>query len=108
MLRMCKELGFKTNPEKTFQPNKNFILLGIELDSIAQESRIDQACQTETLHMFNIWSSHKHYTEQQLQSLVGKLQLISSVCRLGRTFHHTINLLTKATHPSHLPNRCIS
>ena len=101
-------LGFKTNPEKTFQPNKNFILLGIELDSIAQESRIDQACQTETLHMFNIWSSRKHCTKQQLQYLIGKVQFISSVCRLGRTFHHTINLLTKATHPSHLPNRCIS
>lgn len=43
ILKTCDELGFKTNPEKTVQPNTNLILLGIELDSIAQESRIDQA-----------------------------------------------------------------
>ena len=48
MLKMCDEPGFKTNPEKTVQPNMNLILLGIELDSIAQESRIDQARLTET------------------------------------------------------------
>lgn len=35
MLRTCDELGFKTNPEKTVQPNTNLILLGIELDSLA-------------------------------------------------------------------------
>lgn len=102
MLKTCDELGFKTNPEKTVRPNTNLILLGIELDSIAQESRIDQARLTETLHMLDKWSSRKHCTKRQLQSLIGKLQFICSVCRPGRTFlRRMIDLLTKVTHPSH-------
>ena len=102
MLKTCDELGFKTNPEKTVPPNTNLILLGIELDSIAQESRIDQVRLTETLHMLDKWSSRKHCTKRQLQSLIGKLQFICSVCRPGRTFlRRMIDLLTKVTHPSH-------
>lgn len=101
-LRTCDELGFKTNPEKTVQPNTNLILLGIELDSLAQESRIDQARLTENLHMLDKWSSLKHCTKRQLQSLIGKLQFICSVCRPGRTFLlRMIDLLPKATHPSY-------
>ena len=76
MLRTCDELGFKTNPEKTVQPNTNLIRLGMELDSLAQKSRIDQARLTETLHMLGKRSSRKHCTKRQLQSLIGKLQFI--------------------------------
>ena len=101
-LRTCDELGFKINPENTVQPNTNLILLGIELDSLAQEPRIDQARLTENLHMLDKWSSLKHCTKRQLQSLIGKLQFICSVCRPGRTFlRRMIDLLLKATHPSH-------
>ena len=49
----------------------------------------------------NDQSSRKLCTKQQLQSLIGKLQFICSVCRLGRTFLcHMIDLLTKPTQPS--------
>ena len=102
MRRMCDELGFKTNPEKTVQPNTNLILLGSELDPLAHESRIDQVRLTETVHVLDKWSSLKHCTERQLQSLIGKLQFICSVCRRGRTFlRRMVDLLTKATHPSY-------
>ena len=48
------------------------------------------------------WSSRKHCTKRQLQSLIGKLHFISSVCRPGRTFvRRMIDLLSKASHPSH-------
>ena len=52
--------------------------------------------------MLDKWSSLKHCTKRQLQSLIGKLQFICSVCRPGRTFlRRMIDLLLKATHPSH-------
>ena len=80
----------------------NLILLGIELDSPAQEARIDQTRLAEVLHMLDKWSSRKHCTKRQLQSLIGKLHFISSVCRPGRTFvRRMIDLLSKASHPSH-------
>ena len=104
MLRTCDELGFKTSAEKTVQPNTNLILLGIELDSLAQESRFDQARLTETLHMLDKWSSLEHCMKLELQSLIRKLQVICSVCRPGRIFlRRMIDLLPKATctHPSH-------
>ena len=48
------------------------------------------------------WSSHKHCTKRQLQSLIGKLHFIPSVCRPGRTFvRRMIDLHSKASHPSH-------
>lgn len=53
--------------------------------------------------MLNKWSSLKHCTKRQLQSLIGKLSFICSVCRPGRTFlRRMIDLLPKATHPSYL------
>ena len=60
MLRTRDELGFKTSAEKTVQPNTNLMLLGIELNSLAQESRIDQGRLTENLHMLDKCSSLKH------------------------------------------------
>ena len=102
MLGTCEHLGFTTNPAKTVLPTTNLILLGIELDSLAQEARIDQTRLAEVLHMLDKWSSRKHCTKRQLQSLIGKLHFISSVCRPGRTFvRRMIDLLSKASHPSH-------
>lgn len=102
MLGTCEHLGFTTNPAKTVLPTTNLILLGIELDSLAQEARIDQTRLAEVLHMLDKWSSRKHCTKRQLQSLIGKLHFISSVCRPGRTFvRRLIDLLSKASHPSH-------
>ena len=102
MLKTCDDLGFTTNPTKTVLPTTHLILLGIELDSIAQEARIDQARLAKVLHMLDKWSSRKHCTKRQLQSLIGKLHFIASVCRPGRTFvRRMIDLLSKASHPSH-------
>ena len=102
MLGTCEHLGFTTNPAKTVLPTTNLILLGIELDSLAQEARIDQTRLAEVLHMLDKWSSRKHCTKRQLQSLIGKLHFISSVCRPGRTIvRRLIDLLSKASHPSH-------
>ena len=101
MLGTCEHLGFTTNPAKTVLPTTNLILLGIELDSLAQEARINQTRLAEVLHMLDKWSSRKHCTKRQLQSLIGKLHFISSVCRPGRTFvRRMIDLLSKASHPS--------
>ena len=65
MLGTCEHLGFPTNPAKTVLPTTNLILLRIELDSLAQEARIDQIRLAEVLHMSDKWSS------RQLQSLIG-------------------------------------
>ena len=48
------------------------------------------------------WSSRKHCMKRRLQSLIGKLHFISSVCRPGRTFVRCmIDLLSKVSHFSH-------
>ena len=102
MLQSCSDLGFKVNPAKTVQPTTNLLLLGIELDTQKQEASIDTARLSDTLALLNIWSSKTRCKKRQLQSLIGKLHFICKVCRPGRSFlRRMINLLSKASHPSH-------
>ena len=102
MLTICDELGFATNPRKTVQPCTQLELLGVELDSVAQEARITETRLGETIDMLYEWRLRSSCTKRQLQSLIGKLNFICSVCRPGRTFlRRMIDLLQNVQHPSH-------
>jgi len=98
MLSTCADLGFNSNPAKTVVPCTTLELLGIELDSIAQEARISQTRLDETLNLLRMWQTKASCTKRQLQSLIGKLNFICSVCRPGRTFlRRMIELLSKGS-----------
>lgn len=102
MLATCTELGFASNPKKTTAPTTKIELLGIELDSITQEARITDERLRETMEMLYCWNTRHSCTKRQLQSLIGKLNFICSVCRPGRTFlRRMIDLLKTARHPGH-------
>jgi len=102
MLSTCTELGFTANPKKTTEPCTKLELLGIELDSVSQEARITESRLQETTDLILKWQSRRSCTKRQLQSLIGKLNFICSVCRPGRTFlRRMIDLLKKARHPGH-------
>ena len=97
MLHACSDLGFTTNPSKTIGPCTCLELLGIVLDSVAQEARISESRLQEIIHLLLSWRSRKSCTKQQLQSLI-----ICFVCRPGRTFlWRLIDLLDSARHPTH-------
>ncbi|KAL9964369.1 hypothetical protein ACROYT_G028000 [Oculina patagonica] len=77
-------------------------LLGVELGSVAQEARIAETRLSETIDMLHEWHSRSSCTKRQLQSLIGKLNFICSVCHPGRTFlRRMIDLLQTVQHPSH-------
>jgi len=102
MLNTCADLGFNSNPAKTVVPCTTLELLGIELDSVTQEARISQTRLDETLDLLQTWQTKASCTKRQLQSLIGKLNFICSVCRPGRTFlRRMLELLSKGSHPSH-------
>ena len=102
MLTVCDELGFATNPRKTVQPCTQLELLGVELDSVAQEARVTETRLGETINMLYEWRSRSSCTKRQLQSLIGKLNFICTVCRPGRTFlQQMTDLLQNVQHPNH-------
>jgi len=102
MTQTCVDLGFTLNPSKLGHPSTCLTLLGIEIDSIFQETRIKASCLNDTLALLAAWESRSHCTKCQLQSLLGTLNFICNVCRLGCTFMRClIDLLSKPRSPSH-------
>lgn len=71
---------------KTVVPCTTLELLGIELKSVTQETRISHTRLDETLELLRAWHSKASCRQRLLLSLIGKLNLICSVCRPGRAF----------------------
>ena len=101
MISTCEDLGFSFNPAKLVRPTTCLTLLGIEIDSVKQETRIDSQRLADTLSLLEAWRGRSHCTRRQLQSLLGTLNFICNVCRPGRTFmRRLLDLLTRASSPS--------
>ena len=102
MLGTCADMGFSTNPDKTVLPSTSLVLLGIQLDTITQELRIDHSRLTEIMDLLEHWSTKRRCTKRQLQSLIGKLHFVCHACRPGRIFlRRMIDVLCKVPHPTH-------
>lgn len=102
MTQTCIDLSFTLNPSKLVHPMTCLTLLGIEIDSIRQETRIEASHLNDTLALLAAWEGRSHCTKRQLESLLGTLNFICNVCRLGRTFmHRLVNLLSKPRSPPH-------
>ena len=72
MLHACSNPGFTTNPSKTMGPCTCLELLGIVIDSVAQEARISESHLQEIIDLLLNWHSCKSCTKRQLQSLIGE------------------------------------
>lgn len=63
-------------------------------------ARIDANHLSEILDLVQYWSARTKITKRELQSLLGKLNFVCSVCRPGPTFlSRMLALLSKARHP---------
>ena len=85
-LALCKELGMPMSPKKTEGPTTKLIFLGIELDTIAMEARLDETRLEDLQGLLTIWGKKTHATLQELQSLTGILSFAAQVVRTGRTY----------------------
>ena len=79
------------------------MLLGIELDTVSQELRIDPTRLAEIIDLLDAWSTKQHCTKRQLQfPLLASLTLFTTMCRPGRTFlRRMLDVLCRAHHPAH-------
>ena len=86
MIAMCKELGFTINPDKVTKPTTTTNFLGVDIDSVTMEAKIDPSHLSETISLLKDISGHQSATKQTILSLVGKLHFVCWVCRPGRAF----------------------
>ena len=102
MIATCKELGFTINTEKITKPATTTIFLGVDIDSVAMEARIDSICISKTISLLEGITGHQPTTKRSILSLIGKLHLMCWVCRPGRAFlQHMIKTSMKAQYLHH-------
>ena len=105
-LAVCRALGLPLHPDKCIGPSSHLLVLGIELDSVAQVARLpeDKLCALQEL--IHSWRNRRWCTRHQLESLIGHLHHAAKVVWPGRTFlRRMIDLLRcfrKRDHPIRL------
>lgn len=79
------------------------MLLGIELDTVSQELRIDPTRLAEIINLLDAWSTKHHCTKRQLQfPLLASLTLFTLCAAPGRKFlRRMLDVLCRAHHPAH-------
>ena len=103
LLAVCRVLGLPLHPDKCIGPFSRLVVLGIELDSMAQVAHLpeDKLCVLQGL--IHSWHNRRWRTRRQLESLIGHLHHAAKDVWPGRTFlHRMINLLHcfhKCDHP---------
>ena len=102
MVRVCKDLGFTVNPDKVTDPATTTTFLGIDIDSVKQEARIDPVRLKEITRELRLFKRARSATKRQILSIVGKLHFICRVCPPGRAFlRRMIDISQKARHLHH-------
>jgi hypothetical protein len=85
-LSLCKFLGVPMAELKTEGPTTCLTFLGIELDTVRMEARLDAARLEELRALCLAWQSKGDASAVELQSLAGKLNFACSVVRPGRFY----------------------
>ena len=91
------ELGIPLAPDKVQGPTTCLTFLGIELDTVAMTARLPDDKLHRLQSMLLAWQDRKTCTKRELLSLVGVLQHVTLVVRLGRAFLRRMIDLAKAT-----------
>lgn len=101
-ISVCAELGVPVAEDKTVQPTTKLIFLGIELDTVQQQSRIPQDKISKCLQVIDDFLSRKKVQLKEAQSLIGLLNFICRVIPMGRPFIRRLidstKGVTKASH----------
>lgn len=99
-------LGLPLHPQKCIGPATCMVVLGIELDTVAEIARLPAEKLLAISQSLDIWSRRKWCIKRDLQSLIGTLHHACKVVWPGRTFiRRMINLLCcfrNDTHPIRL------
>lgn len=103
---VTRELGLPLHPDKCVGPVTCLVVLGIEIDSVAETLRLPADKFASILELLRAWSRFKWCRKKQLQSLIGVLHHACKVVWPGRTFlRRMIDLLKcfrKGDHPIRL------
>ena len=85
-LDLCRFLGVPMAEMKTEGPTTCLTFLGIELDTVRMEARLDAARLAELRALCLAWQSFETASAVELQSLAGRLNFACSVVRPGRIY----------------------
>ena len=80
MIATCKKLGFAVNSEKGTKPATTTNFLGVDIDLVGMEARINPTHLSKTISL--LWLA----TKWSILSLVGKPHFMFLICRPGRAF----------------------
>ncbi|KAM4704352.1 LOW QUALITY PROTEIN: uncharacterized protein WCC33_012757 [Rhinophrynus dorsalis] len=93
--------GVPLAPGKTVGPVTCLSFLGIELDTVAMESRLPADKLTELRDLIRAFLGVRKVTLRQLQSLLGKLNFACRILPMGRVFNRRLAMLTGVQRPHH-------
>ncbi len=90
------ELGLPMPADKIAGPDTSMRLLGLLIDSVHMEVRLDDDRLHDLRTTVATWQSMDRYTRKQLQSLIGTLMFACAAIRAGRIFlHRMLHLLRR-------------
>lgn len=101
-LQLLADLGFVVNDDKLVGPCQCLTFLGVELDSLAMEARIDADRRARIINLCTETLSLRKISCRALQSLVGKLAFCAHVVKGGKTFlRRLFDALAPLSQPFH-------
>ena len=86
VLDTCQKAGFAVQHKKTQGPSKVMTFLGLQIDTIQNQTKIDEERLSEIQQMLEEWYQKETCTKRELLSLLGKLNFCSQVISPGRSF----------------------
>jgi hypothetical protein len=103
---LCESLGIPLAPAKTEGPATILTFLGIQLDTVKMECRLDKDRLDELNQLLQCWREKETHTLDELESITGKLSFAASVVRPGKPFlrrlYSAIAWIKRNTHSSAL------
>lgn len=101
--------GFEESKDKACLPATKMVFLGILFDSEKMTLEITPERLLEIMELIQDWLTKSHATKKQLQSLLGKLNFVSSCVRPGRIFVQRLlkflrKIYTSSAHLHSLPD----
>lgn len=100
------DLGLPLHPDKCVGPATCLVVLGIEIDTLAETLRLPTEKFAAILELLRSWSSRKSCRKKELQSLIGVLHHACKVVWPGRTFLRRmidlLKLFKRGDHPIRL------
>jgi hypothetical protein len=86
MKNILEKVGVEESVSKACKPSTNMKFLGIEIDSVKMEMRIDKDRVKEIREELIIWYKKDYASLKEVQSLLGKLNFAASCVVQGRLF----------------------